>query len=117
MPTISIEVVRFFDGSVDMTASIMAAKAAIEKFVSDKESEDTAINVAVHEVFDQFKGANINMPALVSLVVQKLGGSPENFKALGDKVATFVRDNSGDFGVFTITKGRGGGVRRNSDKE
>jgi hypothetical protein len=117
MPTISIEVVRSFDGSVDMTASLSAAKTAIEKFIADKESEDTAINVAVHEVFDQFKGANINMPALVSLVVQKLGGSPENFKVLGDKIANFVRDNSGEFGTFTISKGRGGGVRRNSDKE
>lgn len=117
MPTISIEVVRSFDGSVDMTASLMSAKTAIEKFVADKESEDTAINVAVHEVFDQFKGASINMPALVSLTIQKLGGSPENFKVLGDKVSAFIRGNSGDFGVFTITKGRGGGVRRNSDKE
>lgn len=118
MANLSFELVSV-NGVVDMDASLAAAKTALDKFVLDKETEETSINDAVHAVFDTYVGTAIPMPALVSLVLTNLGSDPESYKTLGAKVTSFVRDRSGEKGssVFSINKGRGGGVKRWSDCE
>lgn len=118
MANVSFDLV-YVNGVVDVDASLDLAKSALNKFVADKRTQDTDLHNAVHAVFDEHLGSAIAMPALVSLTLAKLNVQPENYKSLGDKVTTFVRERSGDKGSasFSITKGRGGGVKRWSDCE
>lgn len=118
MSSVTLTLVRGVGGVVDVEASVEAARAQIEAYVAQRETEDTQIGEAVHGIFDKYRGANVNMPALVSLVVQQLGASPETFKVLGERVAEYVRSNAGErgFSTFSIARGRAGGVRRWCDQ-
>lgn len=118
MSSVTLTLVRGFGGVVDVEASVEAARAQIEAYVAQRETEDTKIGEAVHGIFDQYRGASVNMPALISLVLQRLGAEPATFKALGEKVMEYVRGNAGErgFSTFVISRGRGGGVKRWCDQ-
>lgn len=114
MSTITLSLVRGVDGSVDVEASVEAAREQILTFIAEREEQDTKIGEVVHGIFDKYRGSVIPMPALTSLVLQQLGASPETFKVLGEKVAEYLRGNAGEqgFSTFAISRGRGGGVKR-----
>jgi len=118
----------------DLAANVTAFRSAYLAFVAEREIEDAAIGDAVHAVFDQYRSASINMPALAGFALQRLNVQPENFKALEARIMDYVRENadrhekSDKAGVviqaaepprtrtFVIAKGKGGGVRRWADQ-
>ena len=58
------------------------------------------------------------MPAVTSMALTRMNVQPENFKILTDKVQDYIRENAGtraSGALFSIAKGKGGGVRRWSD--
>jgi hypothetical protein len=115
MDNMNAFVVRGESGSVDVEATTLKFRGALEVYLATRETEDASIAAAVHEVFDTHRGANINMPALVGFAIQKLGVTPANHATLSEKVADYVRNNAGDGGAFEIKKGKGGGTRRVCD--
>lgn len=116
MPSVNFDVVRFADGSVDLDSTMDQIRLSVAGIIEQMESESEGIGKAVNGIFDQYKGQTIAMPAIQALVLQRLNASPETFKSLSEKVTDYLRNNSGEFGLFTIARGRAGGVSRNVDK-
>lgn len=124
-------IVRADDGSVDETLSHAAFATALTKHIAERETETSTIATAVGEVFDQYLGTSINMPALCNFACAKLNAQPENYKVLSERVAAYVRDNAQGKdtsekdakesiwerpdSMFVIGKGKGGGVYRRID--
>ena len=128
---LTVELVIGDDGSIDQDKSETAFQGALLKYRADREMEGTQIAAAVSDLFDQYKGTAVPMPAVCSMTAQKLGAQPENFKVLHDRVADYIRANSqGDAvddgtkdgtvqrpnSLFVIAKGKGGGVTRRADR-
>jgi hypothetical protein len=118
--------VRSVDGSIDHEATLGKFAGDLLQFEAEQEQQSAEIGAAVHALFDQFKGARLNMPYLTGEVLRRLSATPENYKALTEKVQGFVRSQSqgetADDGtverpnsVFIIGKGKGGGVARRAD--
>lgn len=120
-------------GTIDQAASEAAFRTSLANYIAEREVEEGNIADAVHAVFDKYRGASINMPALAGFVLQQLNVQPENFNALEERVMEYVRNNadlpekkdkSGKViqaaeaprtRTFAIGKGKGGGVKRWSD--
>lgn len=101
------------NGSVDVAASTAKFQAQLASYITERETETSQIGEAVNAVFDAHKGKTLTMPTLQALATQQLNAQPENFKALSERVAAYVRENNG--GSLRITKGKGGGVSRVAD--
>jgi len=106
-------------GAIDVGRTVFKFEEVLMSYLAAAELEDGFIANAVNGVFDQYKGANINMPALQASALQKMNAVPSNFKLLSQKVGEFVRANAStsrsDGRAFKIGKGKGGGVSRWSD--
>lgn len=118
MSNLTVTLVRGTDGSIDVRGSLAAFEAALHKHVAERETETATIAAAVNQVFDNLAktGARANMPYVKSATLTVLNALPGNFNELGERVAQYIRDNAGEDKLFTIGKGKGGGVARNSDK-
>jgi hypothetical protein len=123
---LSIALVLGSDGKTDKAATLASCSDAIDKYTAERETEEETISEAVHALFDQHKGARLNMPYVVGECLRTLNVQPANFKPLSEKVAQYVRDNSqgekaedGSVArpdsLFLIGKGKGGGVARRCD--
>ena len=124
---LTVALVQAENGELDLDQSMVAFKAAFLKEKARRETELGAIAGAVEALFDEYKGTRINMPAVQSMVAQKLNVQPENHKVITDRIAEYVRANSqgekrADGSVerpdslFVIGKGRGtGGCARRAD--
>jgi hypothetical protein len=107
--------------------SVLAAcKKEYEAFAAKQQNDEEAVALAVHALFDEYKGTNINMPALVSATINKLNAPLNAYGEMADRVKAYITANkavngtnlnaSGNPALFVIGKGRGvGGVRRISD--
>jgi hypothetical protein len=119
MSTITLTLARHSDGSVDESATLAACQSAVRKYVAERETEQSTIAAAVSEVFDTLKGGRANMPYVVNQALRSLNALPENFKALSERTAEYIREHAGDRdsgALFNIGKGKGGGVVRWSDQ-
>jgi hypothetical protein len=115
------------NGAVDKAATLVAFNLALDAVIV-KDAETTGkVGEAVNAVFDEYKGAAINMPALCGMVCTKLSADKDTFQDLSDAAKSYVQNNAqGDKdkttgtvenpeSLFVIAKGRGGGVRRRAD--
>ena len=123
---ISNYAVRSDEGGIDHEATLAKFAGDLLAFEVEQEAEASTIGAAVHALFDQFKGARLNMPYLTGEVLRRLNATPENYKTLTEKVQNFVRnqaqgesleDGSVEYpgSTFIIGKGKGGGVARRCD--
>lgn len=113
MKNVSEYLVRGDDGKVNVQGTMDKFHGELVKYLATRETEDKDIAVAVNAVFDQFKGANCNLPALASLAIAKMSNvDPNNWGTLQERIADYVRENPG---LYQIKKGKGGGVTRISD--
>jgi hypothetical protein len=115
------------DGRIDQAATEAAFHSALLRTVAEVETQEAEIASQVSAIFDQFTGKAIGMPALGSMVAQRLNAQPENFKTLSDRALDYVRANSQETGpegarvqhpdsLFVIAKGKNGGVYRRTDR-
>jgi hypothetical protein len=119
MTTLSITLVRASDGSVDESGTLDACKSAVRKYVAERETEQATIAAAVGEVFDTLAGGRANMPYCINEALRRLNVQPENFKALSERTAEYIRQHAGDRdsgALFHIGKGKLGGVTRWEDQ-
>lgn len=108
--------VRGSNGSIDHESTLAKFAGDLLKWEAAQETENATIGAAVHALFDQFKGARLNMPYVTGEVLRKLNAQPENYKVLTEKVQGFIRSQAeGDTSPFVIGKGKGGGVARRAD--
>ena len=91
MTTLSITLVRASDGSVDESGTLDACKSAVRKYVAERETEQATIAAAVGEVFDTLAGGRANMPYCINEALRRLNVQPENFKALSERTAEYIR--------------------------
>ncbi len=104
--------------NIDHEATLSKFAGELHKFEAERMTENATLGLAVKAVFDQYKGVNLNMPAITSMALTRMNVQPENFKILTDKVQDYIRENAGtraSGALFSIAKGKGGGVRRWSD--
>lgn len=120
-------VVRSVSGAIDHEASIGAFATKLLQLEAQLEQEEKDIGAAVHALFDEWKGARLNVPFILSSVVRTLGATPEDHKSMSTKVHKYLQNRSQgkalpDGGwerpnsLFHIGLGKGGGVSRRSDK-
>ncbi len=113
---ITITLVSGADGSIDREASEAVFDNAVTKFIQDTEVENAQIVEHISAVFDNYIGKALQMPVLVSFVLNRMNCQPENFNTLGKRVSNYVRDNSKLASpTYSIIKGAGGGVRKIAD--
>lgn len=118
--------VRSSNGSIDHDSTLAKFAGDLLAFEAMQEAESANIGAAVHALFDKFKGARLNMPFVTGEVLRALNATPDNYKALTEKVQGFVRrESQGEVfddgtverpnSTFVIGKGKGGGVARRAD--
>jgi len=108
------------DGEINVEETVQKFRAELLVYKTERELESETVGQAVHAVFDDWRGVNINMPALQTAALKYLNFQPENHKALSQKVTEYVRANAGKRetgALFFIGKGKGGGVKRWSDHQ
>jgi hypothetical protein len=116
MSTVTVTLVPGNDGHIDQDATREAFNKALLVAVAEAETQEAEIASQVSAIFDQFHGKRIGMPALGSMVAQRLNAQPENFKTLSDRALDYVRANAGEGGLYVITKGKNGGCGRVADQ-
>jgi hypothetical protein len=116
--TITTNLVFTSDGSVDRAPSTEAFTTALNARIAERETQISLIVEGVSSLFDQYKGESVGLPAVASMVAQRLNAPPASFKVISERVAQYVRDNSDGKGTneYQIRKGKSGGVSRVSDQ-
>lgn len=107
--------VRNDKGEVDTEATVAKFRSDLISHLASQRDQDNKIAVAVHAVFDQYKGARINLPALTNFTLTKLEANASNYPELTNAIRDYVKSNASEGGLFLINKGKGGGVIRLSD--
>ena len=117
MANLTNYVVYSDNGNVDEVATMDKFSTDLAGYISEQECEDNSIGTAVHAVFDRYRGARINTPALVSYSLQELKADYKSFKTLNVRVMNYIRRHTGDrnTAVFGVGKGKNGGVCRWAD--
>lgn len=128
--------VRGEDGKLDFDATVEKFSARLTEFEAVCEKEEGAIGDAVNAVFDTKvgKGGSISMDGIVSFAGPMLNMNSDNYVILRDRIKSWVRINADQperkdkdtkevlvkaeperTRAFSISKGKGGGVRRWAD--
>lgn len=114
---LSTYAVKSSDGSIDTAQTLAKFSADLDTFVSLQAADTEAVAQAVSDTFDANLGVRINMPYLVSQCLPRLGVTSATHKSLTERVQAYVRSNADGKGLdlFSIEKGKNGGVARKSD--
>lgn len=104
--------VRLDDGTINIEATLEGVAEQLVALAEQEANDSVRIASAVGAVFDLHLGKVLTMPALVNAALGHLTFTPETFAAVSEQVAEYVRNNKA---TYSITKGKGGGVRRICD--
>lgn len=103
-------------GVINVKESVAAFKSELDALIESEKTENLVFEDAAHGAFDKSPGVAIPMPALLSQITTAMNATPENYNSLTERARKYIQNSSvGDKSVFTIAKGKGGGVRRRSD--
>jgi len=114
------------DGGIDIDASVAKYRAAALKYLTKQEQLDTLVMTALNELFDTFRGANLNLEFIKSQVFNKIGSThpelndPTLFASLADRVETILNENTnrpareakGDKPAVPAVEGKAYGVKQ-----
>jgi len=125
-------------GKVNLEASVERYRSAALRHIAKQESDDHLISVCMTKLFDQFKGANLNLDFIKSQTVQLMGQEvpslkdPSLFILLSARVEEMLHDNTNqpevaakgdkpgkpaiDGRIYGMRKGANGGFYRISDR-
>jgi len=119
MDSLTVQLVRHADGSVDVDGSTASFEAALSDFVAQSETEQSTIAATVNAQFDKHPGTAIKLPNLASMTCAALNAQPVNYTRLEGLALSYVRANASekreDGKLFRIGRGKGSGVRRWSE--
>lgn len=98
----------------------LSEKETIAKFTKDHKAwrelqakDSERIMVAIEEVFASAPEATLNKPAVCTMVLSKIGFTPETHKELLSRVEAAFNSND----RFYTIKGKGGGAKRLNDEQ
>lgn len=112
------ECLVYSNGRVDIAATCEKVTAELETVQTKRDELFAQIAPSVDAVFDQYPGAHINTPALLSQVAMTLGADVTTLQQTEGLVKEYVKANSeGEGALFTIKRGKGGGVCRNKPED
>jgi hypothetical protein len=140
-PSMKDAVRAFFvteDGKVNLEASVERFRSSALKHIAGQEAQDGLIVQCMTSLFDQYKGANLNLDYIKSQTVERMGKAvpelkePSLFSILSARVETLLHDNCNQPAVeakgdkpaveaitgrtYDMRKGKGGGFYRVSDQ-
>jgi len=110
------------DGSFDLEASVLKFRETALRFVANTETEDTVVLDTISALFDQYKGAKLNMSFIKSQAVARMAAdhpemsSPSLFTMLSKRVEDVLHSVTGEGKAYGVTKGKGGGFYRLVDQ-
>ncbi len=124
---------------VDVDASTAKYRAAALKLMIGQEAENVVISQCITELYDQYKGANLNLEFIKSKVVEKMIkltpelNDPRVFSSLSGRVEDVLHENTNqqaveakddkpakaaiDGRLYSMRKGKNGGFWRVSDQK
>jgi len=110
---------------VDTTETLRKFAVVLDQYLAKNSADFEVIGQAVNAVFDQNKGKQFNMEAIVGFTMMKLredghlDSNLEKFKMFQSRIPDYVRANSGSKDSGSIFndqwKGKGNGIIRWSD--
>ena len=140
-PSMKDAVKAFFvteDGKVNLDASVERFRSTALKFIAGQEAQDTLITECMSGLFDQYKGASLNLDYIKSQTVERMGKAvpelkdPSLFSILSARVEDLLHANCNQPAVdakgdkpaveavtgrtYDMRKGKGGGFFRISDQ-
>lgn len=102
-------------GAVDIEATVNKFRGELATHIATLEASEASIADAVSAVFDTNLGTRMPLPALRQLTLTKLGTGPADYAATVEAFDSYVHANATKDGIFSISKGKNGGVARVSD--
>ena len=126
------------DGKVDLEASTAKYRSSCLQYIAKQESDTALVSECMTSLFDQFRGANLNLNFIKSQTVTLMGKKvpelkdPGLFSILSSKVEDYLHENCNQPAVaakddkpaveaitdrtYDMRKGAGGGFFRCSDR-
>lgn len=90
----SNNVVRCNDGSVDVDATVQGFQSELESWILNNESNTSAIEMAVDELFDLHRGKRLSIDSIVHNVLVSMKVGLSNQAEVTAMVETYIRDNT-----------------------
>jgi hypothetical protein len=118
---LSSMVVLDSEQNIDIEASCEKFRKNVTLAAAARKNDLEVIATTVASVFEGYPGANITLPALTSMVLNKLNVHPSAFGAMKERVQSYVQEHteagngiteSGAPALFAMKKGKGGGFRK-----
>jgi hypothetical protein len=98
-------------GVVDIAASANSYARALSEWVAKNEIDLSTLESAVNTVLDRYPNKRIPTPAFISYVINELGGKPEQYNVLAQRIHDYMKEQK-SVGALEVVKGTGGGVSR-----
>lgn len=104
------------DGSVNFAASTAKFETELQGYEEMNSQGDEQIAEAISAIFDTYPGVNVTN--LAGFAISKLQVGPTNYSETMDRVKSYLKANTGEYGEahFGMRKGKGGGHWRWADK-
>lgn len=111
--TLSLFCVRNEDGSTNIDATVHKFREQLGAYVAKRETEITALSLAIDTVFDEKPaGSFISKSFIVHRVTQILNVDNDSFVPMQLKVLEYLKDASGENGIYVAKRAVGLGRRR-----
>lgn len=126
------------EGRVDLEASVSKFRGSALKHLAGQEAQDGLIKDCIASLFDEFKGANLNLSYIKSQTVERMGKKvaemkdPALFSVLSARVEEVLHENTNRDAaeatekraaveeisgrIYSVRKGPNGGFYRLSDQ-
>lgn len=103
-------VVKDDSGQIDVEATESKFANDLASFLSFGDEYSERAEKAVHAVFNKHPGQKLSVPALVTFATYD--ASIEDHPSLVQAVKDYIAANQGEGGLFEVTRGPGGGIKR-----
>lgn len=108
---ISINPIRSEAGTIDLEKTLTAVAEYLTLRAEQEKRISEGVSVAVHAVFEQYKGKTLAMPAAINYTVGVMGVPLDQYAETAEAIGEWIRHSP----EFKIAKGKGGGVSRICD--
>lgn len=111
--TLSLFCVRNDDGTTNIDATVAKFREQLGAYVAKRETEVTALALAVDTVFNEKpSGSFITKSYITHRVMQILNVDNDSFLPMQAKVSEYLKDASGENGIYVSKRAVGLGRRR-----
>lgn len=105
--------VRDSSGEVDVDATAKWCYSQIAAYAELHKNDREKILAAMNEIFDETPGLRANVPAVKTMVLNKVGFTTASFNPLMERIGEVLDSNE----LLMVQKGPQGGVRLRSEDE